>query len=149
MVENDVTDLVGDVAVAPGLWHQRVEDDRVAVGELERAGEERIVLDALELLERLATSTSSSARVNDATDVRITSLRLWRRCRVVGAPMGPGARRRVMAGYREPWAQASGVGPHLDCRRVGDILYSTRRKHVLPSFRGPRSGAGFRVLEGL
>ena len=64
-------------------------------------------------------------------------------------PMGRSARHRVVAGCREPWAQAAVSAPHLDCHRVEDVPYSARRKHVLPSFRGPRSGAGFRVLEGL
>ena len=68
VVEDDVADLVGDVAVAPGLRHQRIEDDRVATGELERAGEERVVLDTLELLE-LSDVDESVRRVNDATHV--------------------------------------------------------------------------------
>ena len=59
-------------------------------------------------------------------------------------PKGRGARRRVVAA---PAAESTPI--LLDCRRVEDIPYSARRKHVLPSFRGPRSGAGFRVLEGL
>ena len=51
VIENNMSNLMGDVAVPPRIRHQRVKDNGVAsAGKFERAGEERVVLDLLEFL---------------------------------------------------------------------------------------------------